>query len=191
VAFVHNQSSKPGVTIPKITVTKLDAGRGQLRAAIRLWFDGGDPTAIHTLAAAAHEIIHALFRRKGLRGLMFDSDLMKPDARQKIARDLKRPANFFKHAKDPNETEFTFDPHWTELFMLTCCKGLREMGEVLGPEETALIYWFLFTRPDALPHPGIAKSPQIKAVEQMVTHGPSVFFREFREAWRLGRVTSL
>ena len=35
----------------KITVTKLDAARRQLRTAIRLWFEEGDPVSIHTLAA--------------------------------------------------------------------------------------------------------------------------------------------
>jgi hypothetical protein len=59
----------------KITVTKLDAAKRQLRTALRLWFDDGDPVSIHTLLAAAHEIIHTLYRRKGLRDLLFDSDL--------------------------------------------------------------------------------------------------------------------
>jgi hypothetical protein len=60
-----------------ITVSKLDAARRQLRAAIRLWFQGEDPVAIHTLISAAHEIVHTLFKRAGLHGLMFDTDTSK------------------------------------------------------------------------------------------------------------------
>jgi len=120
---------------------------------------------------------------------MFDSPIMKPETRHKIARELKQPANFLKHAKDPKENELTFDLDWSALFMLTCCKGLREMGEVLGPEELALIYWSLLTRPDAFLDPSVYEHPEIKAVEQMIPYGPRGFFREFEEAWRLGRIT--
>jgi len=51
---------------PTLHINKLDAAKRQLRAAIRLWFDDGDPVAIHTLAHASHEIIHSLFKKKGL-----------------------------------------------------------------------------------------------------------------------------
>ena len=48
----------------KITVTKLDAARRQLRTAIRLWFNDGDLVAIHTLAFAAYEIIHVVSKKR-------------------------------------------------------------------------------------------------------------------------------
>ena len=41
----------------KIRVSKLDAARRQLDCAIELWFAGKDEVSIHTLAAAAHQII--------------------------------------------------------------------------------------------------------------------------------------
>jgi hypothetical protein len=65
-----------------ITVSKLDAAHRQLRTAIRLWFMDGDPIAIHTLACAAHDIIHTLFKRKGLKGLIFDSEIIKEEERK-------------------------------------------------------------------------------------------------------------
>jgi hypothetical protein len=40
----------------KIVVTKLDAARRQLRTAIHLWFNDGDPVSIHALAFAAYEL---------------------------------------------------------------------------------------------------------------------------------------
>src|SRR5579862_9769286 len=93
-----------------IVVTKLDAAKRQLRAAITLWFTGGDPVAIHTLAAAAHEIVHTLFRRKGLSGLLFDSPRIRDDKRAEFARAAKAAATFFKHAqRDPDGT-LEFNP---------------------------------------------------------------------------------
>jgi hypothetical protein len=59
----------------------MDAVRRQLCTAIRLWFEDGDPVAIHTLIAASHEVLHTLFRRKGLHGLIFDSDLIEDERR--------------------------------------------------------------------------------------------------------------
>src|ERR1700730_14381745 len=74
---------------PKIKITKLDAARRQLRIPIRLWFDDDDPIAIHTLTAAAHDIIHTLFRRKGLKNLLFDSKLIKDNFRAEWVRGMK------------------------------------------------------------------------------------------------------
>ncbi len=46
-----SRSQAPGA----IKVTKADAGLGRLETAIDLYFHGGNPVAIHTLAAAAEE----------------------------------------------------------------------------------------------------------------------------------------
>jgi hypothetical protein len=44
----------------RVIITKLAAGRSQLKTAIQLWFGDGELPAIHTLAAAAYEILHNL-----------------------------------------------------------------------------------------------------------------------------------
>jgi hypothetical protein len=84
----------------KIRVNKLDAARRQFRAAVRLWFQNGDPAAIHTLASAAHEIIHTLFRRAGFHGLMFDTPFIKDEYRSDWAKLIKLFAAFLStHAR--------------------------------------------------------------------------------------------
>jgi hypothetical protein len=67
----------------KIIVSKLDAARRQLQTAIQLWFEERDPVAIHALAYAAYEIIHAISKRRNpnRRDLLFDSDLVKDEYR--------------------------------------------------------------------------------------------------------------
>jgi hypothetical protein len=47
-------------------ISKADAAQRQLDTAIELYFAESDPVAIHTLAAAAYELIRALRERKGL-----------------------------------------------------------------------------------------------------------------------------
>lgn len=46
-----------------IKVSKLDVARKQLEQAILLFFNDGDPIAIHTLVAAAYNIVHALTKK--------------------------------------------------------------------------------------------------------------------------------
>lgn len=52
-------------------ITKLDAARRQLRAAVRLLFDGGDPVAVHTLVGAASVIISDLVEQQHPDRLIF------------------------------------------------------------------------------------------------------------------------
>ena len=85
-----------------ITISKLDAARRQLRTAMTLWFGEGDPVSIHTLANAAYEVIHVISkkRNKYRHDLLFDSDLIKDEYRGEFNKLIKKPGNFFKHAKD-------------------------------------------------------------------------------------------
>ena len=62
-------------TYETIRISKLEAARRQLRTAITLWFTGGDPVAIHSLAFAAYEILHAISEKRDPNriDLIFDS----------------------------------------------------------------------------------------------------------------------
>jgi hypothetical protein len=69
-------------TTTPITVTKLEAARRQLRTAIELWFHSGEPVSIHTLAAAAYQVVHDLNRRKKGPPLLLDNDMIKVEYRR-------------------------------------------------------------------------------------------------------------
>ncbi|MEK7992289.1 MAG: hypothetical protein AAB403_00650 [Planctomycetota bacterium] len=94
----------------KLKVSKLDAARRQIDTAIALWFDDGDPVAVHTLTAAAHELVHTLYKKRGLHDLLFDSDWIKDEYRKQWSDKLRANANFFKHADRDAEAELEFDP---------------------------------------------------------------------------------
>ncbi|WP_116135702.1 hypothetical protein [Trinickia diaoshuihuensis] len=84
-------------------VTKIAAVRRQLVTAIRLFFDGGDPVSVYTLASNAWEIIDVLCTNAGV-------DSFSKQARENLPRGhtltyyVNQPCrNFFKHAEqDPN-----------------------------------------------------------------------------------------
>src|SRR5208282_6771970 len=101
----------------------------QLHAAIRLWFQGGDPIAIHTLALASHDIIHHIFRRKGLKGLFLDTERIRPEYRKKWAARMKVAANFFKHGRYADDRDLEFDPEINMYVLLASCHGLNRIGE--------------------------------------------------------------
>jgi hypothetical protein len=111
---------------PTIKITKLDAARRQLRTAINLWFEEGDPVSIHALVYSAHEIIHRLYRNQGGTELMFDSSFIKDEHRGEFGKLIKEDANFFKHAERdaaPDETR-DFNPLANILFLSMAVTGL-------------------------------------------------------------------
>lgn len=51
-------------------ISKLDSARRQLETAVRLFFVDGDPVSVHTLAAAAGEVLADLARQEEKVGLL-------------------------------------------------------------------------------------------------------------------------
>src|ERR1039457_2479734 len=47
-----------------VKVTKLEAAQRQVNAAIRMLFDGYDAVAVHTVTAAAHQIVRDICRHR-------------------------------------------------------------------------------------------------------------------------------
>lgn len=51
--------------VSRIQISKLEAAKRQRDTAIKMWFADGDPVSIHTLAAAAHQIINDVNEKIG------------------------------------------------------------------------------------------------------------------------------
>jgi hypothetical protein len=155
--------AKPNV----LTISKLDAARRQLQTAITLWFAGGDPVSIHTLAYAAYEIIHAVSKQRnpGRRDLLFDSALIKDQYRRQWAESIKKHANFFKHAQNDGNSIIEFKPAISEMFLFYSLYGMELCGERHNDEESAFIYWINIHRTDLLTDSGREKYEQSLPVE--------------------------
>jgi hypothetical protein len=76
-----------------IMITKLEAARRQLRSAIGLWFSDADFVTIHTLAAAAYQIIHDLNRRNKGPRLLIDTKLVKDEYKTEFVNEIKSNSN--------------------------------------------------------------------------------------------------
>jgi len=84
----------------ELHISKLDATKRQLEVAIRLYFAWGDPVAIHTLAAAAFNILIDINDHRGGKG---------PPIREKFL-DWIRPEHLLDAKKKLKEAEGDFNP---------------------------------------------------------------------------------
>ena len=153
----------------KITITKIDAAQRQLQTAVMLWFTGGDPVSIHTLAYAAYEIIHAVSKRMNpsRRDLLFDSLVVKDEHRSDFNLVLKKHANFFKHGNKADETAIDFHPVASELFIMFSILGLSSCGAVRSDEEAAYLSWIQIHHPEFLTDQGRKVVDETISVESM------------------------
>lgn len=170
-------------SLPSIHVTKFGAMRRQLTAAVKLWFDDGDPIAIHTLLFASHEILHTIFRIRGHKNLLFDNPNVNPMYQKEWAKKLTAAATFFKHARaDPNAV-IDFNPQLNEMFLLFSIFALREMKEELAPEERAFTHWTFVNRPEIMierSYDGIA----IETIEELRGVSRKQFLENALSAYR-------
>ncbi len=172
-----------------ITVTKLDAAKRQLTTALHLWFNDGDPVSIHALLAAAHEIIHRLYRNKGLRNLMFDNELINDEYRGEFAKTMKKAPSFFKHAAQDGRDaaiSITFYPEVNDVLPLFLIQGLRDMGETLGLEEASYIHWMIIHEPNLFQSKG--NFLPVDLAEQMIGINKAEFFKACEVLWRQGKL---
>ena len=144
----------------KIRVSKLDAARRQLDCAIELWFTDKDDVSIHTLAAAAHQIIHDINKKKGGQELLFDSIVIKDEYRSEFVAFVKKNLSFFKHADKDAKGITEFVPMGSILFMFFSAVGLQQLDESLNDVEAIFVLWL------AVHHPNWIREAYRKKIEQ-------------------------
>lgn len=59
-----------------VVVSKLEAAERQLDAAIRLFFAREDAVSVHTLAAAAYQVIIDICKQRGIERELEDSKIL-------------------------------------------------------------------------------------------------------------------
>lgn len=125
-------------------ISKVEAARQQLDVAAKLFIAGEDRLAIHTLSAAAEEILGKLAERAG-RESMFQR--MKLAAEQKLGKSISsaelstlvnKSRNALKHANDPVEDTFEYDPgHAVVMLFRALVNYQLATGTLTEPMEAA------------------------------------------------------
>lgn len=104
---------------PTVTTSKLEAARRQLACAAELFFKDGDAVSIHTLVAAAYQILSDMVKKKGDSMLLERTiNSLPEELAVTLRKHFRMPQNFFKHAdKDGTET-IEFSPTQTQYMLL-------------------------------------------------------------------------
>ena len=176
--------------MPLIRFTKVEAARRQLRAAIELWFKD-DHIPAQGLAYASYEIVHRYCKRKGIHGLVYDTEAI-PDktVRNRINVALKDTPNWIKHANQDEEFSGSkeLDPMLTQLFLMGALIGLMRANEKLRAFEAAFIFWHYLHHPDWFPeNMGVKGIPQDMA-ENMRSLSRPEFLPRFIDFWSEGNI---
>jgi hypothetical protein len=133
----------------KLRISKIEAARRQLDTAIELWFLDKDEVSVHTLAAAAYQLVHDLKEHKGLaRELLYDSAMIKDEYRKQWIKVIKKPMNFFKHADNDPEEALEFSPLGSIGFIMGAASGLRFLGEQSSHTVAAFTIWLVVNKPN-------------------------------------------
>jgi hypothetical protein len=133
-----------------VTISKLEAAKRNLAAGVRLFFERGDPVAIHTLAAAAQGVIRDIARSRGLEhtSILHDNPLVPPEQQKEWIRALNAARNFFKHAdKDPDD-QLEFNEDTNESLLLDSVLILSEIDHQALSEAKVFIGWFTTAHPE-------------------------------------------
>jgi len=130
-------------------ISKVEAASRLLDTAIRLFFEGADAVAVHSLAAASLNIFSDLAEHGGnswRAHLGDDSKLSAPEAK----RVLNSAWNFFKHAdRDPDGT-LQFEEIDSEHLMFV---AILECGDLQTTSccMQAFQLWYIAAHPDYFP----------------------------------------
>ena len=135
----------------KVQVTKFDAIRAQLDAAIELYFVSDNIVATHTLVAAAYNALRDIAKREGREHPFLKTGFLQSlpkSERQRVIQILNEPENFFKHADRDTKTEISFDSELTELLLIDACGFFRDSSLPKPKYYDALKFWVGKTKDD-------------------------------------------
>lgn len=136
----------------KFTVSKLDAVKRQLDTAIRLYFSDGDPVSIHTLTAAAYNILRDISEKKATDPMLIKTrmlDYVRPEHHKEIIAKINEAENFFKHADRDHDVALDFNPEMTELLIIDACAQYKKLTSEEPPLFIIYRVWFTANHPDA------------------------------------------
>ena len=129
--------------------TKLDVVERQLAAAIRLFFKEWDPLAVHTLAAAAHQILVDLGRRQGIPSAVKNTSAMTEPRGRRFVKTINYPYNFLKHADQDPEATMNVVPlnRFAQDFIMDALVMLQSIAHEIPFEGKVFWHWFVSKYP--------------------------------------------
>jgi hypothetical protein len=134
-------------------VSKLDVAYRQLDEAVQLFFERRDPVAVHSLAAAAHQVLTDLGNAKGLQNFIKGNPYIREEMRREWIQLINEPYNFIKHADRDPEATFEFRPAVTPVFILDALQLYQQLTGNLPHRLNVFLMWFNVAYPHTVAGP--------------------------------------
>jgi len=133
-----------------IWIGKIDVAKRQLCEAIRMFFDERDPVAIHTLVAAAHQVLFDIGRRQDV------VSMVKPIGKSSLSDEathhkrINFAINFMKHADKDPDMKINVSPLslLTQDLLMDAVRMLQCIDGNLPIEAKTFWSWFVSYRRD-------------------------------------------
>ncbi|MFH1389825.1 MAG: hypothetical protein ABIH56_03800 [Candidatus Margulisiibacteriota bacterium] len=131
-------------------ISKLDAAKRQLESAITMFFHFSDVVAIHTLTAAAHQILMDLGKKQGVKSLLKNTEYIKEEKINEFKKIISEAENFFKHADMDPKKVIKFNPKQTEALLYDTCEMYKNLSNENPPLVALYVLWFYTDKPQFL-----------------------------------------
>jgi hypothetical protein len=126
--------------MPKLT--KLEAAKRQLEAAIRMFFKNEDILAIHTVSRAAFRVLYDLTNEGEAK------EALEAHVKKVGPKRFNEETNFLKHADLDPEAEIDQEFHvFTEAGIGMAIGLYKHHDRNLSPEMASFLAWSQFVRP--------------------------------------------
>lgn len=155
-----------------IVIGKVEAARRQLETAITLYFHDKDMVSIHTLTAAAHNVLSDLHHAKdgdALANTMRELLLayVKEEYCKLVMGKFHEAENFFKHADRDPEAQLIFNADQSVFMLWDAIAYYRALTAELPPLFATFNSWFMITHTELFNFPSRDKEPYLAAARDM------------------------
>ena len=165
---------------PTLKISKIDAAKRQIETAICLWFHSGEPVSIHTLIAAAHQILHDIGKKRHITTLLRGAQQIRPESRKNFQKIINRYENFFKHADRDADSLLDFNPVATELYLLDAVLTYENLTQEYAPILSTLKMWMFIQNPNFMNKVDRDKLlPLLKNKPELQSTPKAIFFRDW------------
>ena len=147
-----------------LELNKLECARRQLETAINLFFQDGDPVAIHTLTCAAYNVIRDVNKARNGNPMFAKQQYVQMGGKPSLD-DFNEPENFFKHANRDADAKLTFDPKFTEGLLVDACEKYGELTGECVIQFLVFTLWFMSQAPEKFDIPEDWESFAVDAKE--------------------------
>lgn len=130
-----------------LSISKLDAAKRQLETSIRMFLRGEDPVSIHTLAAAAHQVLWDIAKKRNVKSVLKNNSLVRKEFREEFDRMVAKTENFFKHADRDPDCMLDFNSETTPYFLVDAIDIFQQLDPKPSPIMVVMRVWFVLKYP--------------------------------------------